>query len=318
MQQHITDVSNASRTLMMNLESLSWDPGLLDILGVLPEMLPQIRSSSEIYGTTSGVAGLRDGIPVCGIAGDQQAALFGQACFDPGQVKCTYGTGAFVLMNTGSRLVRSSRGLLTTVGWKLNDEVTYALEGSVFIAGAAVQWLRDGLGIISSSPQVAELAKSVDSSEGVVFVPALVGLGAPRWNPEARGAITGITRGTSAAHLCRATLEGIAFQVADVVAAMQADLGEKVDFLRIDGGAATNDLLVQFQSDILQVEIHRPKVVETTALGAALLAGLAAGIWKDRDDIRRQWQIDARFVPGMGADEVSGHLERWETALAKI
>jgi len=317
-EQHITDVSNASRTLMMNLESLDWDPELLDILGVEAAMLPRIRSSSEIYGTTRGVPGLPDEIPVCGIAGDQQAALFGQACFDPGQVKCTYGTGAFVLMNTGDRLVRSSRGLLTTVGWKLGQEVAYALEGSVFIAGAAVQWLRDGLGILSSSPQVEELAGSVDSSDGVVFVPALVGLGAPRWNPDARGAITGITRGTTAAHLCRATLEGIAFQVTDVVRAMRADLGEPIDFLRVDGGAATNDLLVQFQSDILQVEIHRPKVVETTALGAALLAGLAAGLWKDRDEVRSLWQNEKSFRPGMSQDEASRHLERWDAALAKI
>jgi glycerol kinase len=321
--RHVTDVSNASRTLMMNLEKLSWDGSLLEILEVPSRMLPEIRPSSEVYGTTRGVEGLPDGIPVCGMAGDQQAALFGQNCFDPGQVKCTYGTGAFVLMNTGGQLVRSSRGLLTTVGWQIGNEITYALEGSVFIAGAAVQWLRDGLGIISSSSQVGELAASVDSSEGVVFVPALVGLGAPRWNPVARGVITGITRGTSTAHLCRATLEGMAFQVRDVVEAMRHDAGDipgiggEVADMRVDGGAAVCDLLLQFQSDILHVEIHRPRIVETTALGAALLAGLAAGVWKDREEIRRHWQSEKIFKPQMSDDEVTAHLDRWEAAVTK-
>jgi glycerol kinase len=316
--RHITDVSNASRTLMMNLETLDWDAGLLDLLGIPPGLLPEIRSSSEVYGTTRGLSFLPDGIPVCGIAGDQQAALFGQACFDPGQVKCTYGTGAFVLMNTGGDLVRSDRGLLTTVGWKIGDEVTYALEGSVFIAGAAVQWLRDGLGIIRSSSAVGELASSVDTSDGVVFVPALVGLGAPRWNPDARGTIVGITRGTTAAHLCRATLEGIAFQVRDVVEAMRQDAGNQVAFLRVDGGAAVNDLLIQFQSDILGVEIHRPGVVETTALGAALLAGLAAGVFPDRDAIRSQWEIERSFKSSMASEDVAAHLARWEAAIARV
>lgn len=314
---HVTDVSNASRTLMMNLKTLAWDPELLRILGVPPGMLPLIRPSCEVYGTTRGVAGLPDGIPICGMAGDQQAALFGQACFQPGQVKCTYGTGAFVLMNTGGRPVESSRGLLTTVGWQIGKEVVYALEGSVFIAGAAVQWLRDGLGIISEAAEIEKLAASVDSSDGVVFVPALVGLGAPRWNPGARGIVTGITRGTTAAHLARATLEGIAFQVRDVVEAMRRDLQSPVDFLRVDGGAAKNDLLLQFQSDVLGVEIHRPRITETTALGAALLAGLAAGIWKSRDEIMNNWQPEKGFKPQRSADEVAALLADWEAAVAK-
>jgi glycerol kinase len=316
-KKHITDVSNASRTLMMNLETLGWDPELLDILGIPAALLPEIRPSSEIYGTTQGVPGLPDGIPVCGIAGDQQAALFGQACFDPGQVKCTYGTGAFVLMNTGGKLVRSTRGLLTTVGWKVGQEVAYALEGSVFIAGAAVQWLRDGLKIISRSDQIEELAQSVPASDGVVFVPALVGLGAPHWNPEARGIITGITRGTTAAHLARATLEGIAFQVHDVVEAMREDAQNRVAFLRVDGGAAVNNLLLQFQSDILQVEIHRPEIIETTAMGAALLAGLAVGIWKGREEIRNRWRVERTFWPGLDPKAAATQLERWEAAVQR-
>jgi glycerol kinase len=314
---HVTDVSNASRTLMMNLHTLDWDPELLQILGVPPAMLPDIRPSSEVYGTTRGVPGLPDGIPICGMAGDQQAALFGQTCFQPGQVKCTYGTGAFVLMNTGGRPLESSGGLLTTVGWQIGDEVVYALEGSVFIAGAAVQWLRDGLGIISESAEIEKLAASVNSSEGVVFVPALVGLGAPRWNPDARGIVTGITRGTTAAHLARATLEGIAFQVRDVVEAMRRDLQDQVSFLRVDGGAAKNDLLLQFQSDVLGVEIQRPRITETTAMGAAFLAGLAAGVWKDRDEILHNWQPEKGFKPQRSADEVATLLADWEAAVAK-
>jgi glycerol kinase len=316
-QVHVTDVSNASRTLLMNLKTLSWDPELLQILGIPPALLPDIRTSCEVYGTTRGVEGLPDGIPICGMAGDQQAALFGQTCFQPGQVKCTYGTGAFVLMNTGNQLVSSSRGLLTTVGWKLGDEVVYALEGSVFIAGAAVQWLRDGLGLFAKSAEIEKLAASVNSSDGVVFVPALVGLGAPRWNPDARGIITGITRGTTAAHLARATLEGIAFQVRDVVEAMRQDLQSEVAFLRVDGGAAGNDLLLQFQADVLQVEIHRPKILETTALGAALLAGLAAGVFKSRNEILNNWQQEKGFKPQRSADEVAALLAEWEQAVSK-
>jgi len=316
-QVHVTDVSNASRTLLMNLKTLAWDPELLQILGIPPSLLPDIRPSSETYGTTRGVEGLPDGIPICGMAGDQQAALFGQTCFQPGQVKCTYGTGAFVLMNTGNQLVSSSRGLLTTVGWKIGDEVVYALEGSVFIAGAAVQWLRDGLRLFAKSAEIEKLAASVDSSDGVVFVPALVGLGAPRWNPDARGLISGITRGTTAAHLARATLEGIAFQVRDVVEAMRHDLQSPVAFLRVDGGAAGNDLLLQFQADVLQVEIHRPKILETTALGAALLAGLAAGIFKNKNEILKNWQQEKGFRPQRSADEITALLAEWEQAVSK-
>ncbi|NMB73774.1 MAG: glycerol kinase GlpK [Myxococcales bacterium] len=316
-ERHLTDVSNASRTLLFNLETLDWDNELLALFGVPAAILPRVVPSSGDFGTTRGAPHLPDGIPVCGIAGDQQAALFGQACFDPGQVKCTYGTGAFVLNNTGERLVRSRHGLLTTVAWRLHDRVAYALEGSVFIAGAAVQWLRDGLGIIRSSAEVGPLAAKVDSSDGVVFVPALTGLGAPHWNPSARGVIAGITRGTTAAHLARATLEGIAFQVHDVVQAMAGDAGVPLQFLRVDGGAAENDLLLQFQSDILRIPIHRPKVTATTALGAALLAGLAAGVFRDLDAIRDLWERERVFSPQMPEEQVAAHLSRWETALGK-
>jgi glycerol kinase len=316
-QAHVTDVSNASRTLLMNLETLDWDEDLLTLLRVPREVLPRIRPSAEVYGLTRGLGVLPDGIPIAGMAGDQQAALFGQTCFERGQVKATYGTGAFVLMNTGRALVRSDQGLLTTLGWQLGDEVIYALEGSVFIAGAAVQWLRDGLGLIKTSGEVEALAASVPGSDGVVFVPALVGLGAPRWNPDARGALTGLTRGTSAGHIARAALEGIAFQVRDVVVAMQKDLGAPLGFLRVDGGACRNDLLIQFQSDVLGVEIHRPRITETTSLGAALLAGLATGVWQDREDIRRRWAVEKAFRPGMQPGEVQAHLARWEAAVAK-
>ncbi len=316
-QAHVTEVSNASRTLMMDLESLAWHDELLSLLGVPRQVLPEIRSSSEKYAETRGVPGLPDGIPICGMAGDQQSALFGQTCFDEGQVKCTYGTGAFVLMNTGSKALHSEQGLLTTVGWRMGDQVVYALEGSVFIAGAAVQWLRDGLNLVSTAPEIEPMARSVDSSEGVVFVPALVGLGAPRWNPNARGIITGITRGTTKAHLARAALEGIAFQVRDVVEAMRRDLNGQVDIMRVDGGAAANDLLLQFQADLLGVQIHRPKVLETTALGAALLAGLSAGVWKNTEDIRQHWALDKSFGPELDPQQVQEHLDRWEAAVAK-
>ncbi len=314
---HVTEVSNASRTLLLDLERLEWDAELLALLDIPPAVLPEVRGSSEVYGHTRGLEFLPDGIPICGMAGDQQAALFGQACFAPGQVKCTYGTGAFVLMNTGSRKVLSEHGLLTTVAWRIGDQALYALEGSVFIAGAAVQWLRDGLGIIDDAAAIEALAASVDSSDGVVFVPALAGLGAPHWNPEARGLIAGLTRGTTRAHLARAALEGIALQVRDVVAAMRADSGEQVDFMRVDGGAAQNDLLLQLQSDLLSVELHRPRVFETTALGSAMLAGLAAGVWPDLDTLRQRWALEARFEPVADAEQVQAHLDRWNAALGK-
>jgi len=315
---HVTDVSNASRTLMMNLESLQWDEELLRPLGVPRALLPRIAASSEVYGYTRGLAQLPDGVPVCGIAGDQQAALFGQGCLEPGEAKCTYGTGAFVLLNTGGRLVRSGRGLLTTVAWKIGTQTAYALEGSVFIAGAAVQWLRDGLGIIKSSSEVEQLASRVPSSEGVVFVPALVGLGAPYWKPEARGLVCGLTRGSTAAHLARATLEAIAFQVADVIEAMNLDAGQKLRLLRVDGGASVNRLLMQFQADLLGVEIQRPPVVETTAWGAAQLAGLAAGMWSGPEQLKQLRKTAAAFRPQLSPEQVAQHLARWRAAVGRV
>ena len=314
---HVTDVSNASRTLLMNLETLQWDDELLDLLDVPASVLPAIRSCSEIYGTTHGFAGLPDGIPVSGMAGDQQAALFGQACFDVGEAKCTYGTGAFLLMNTGARPIASQNGLLTTVGWQIGDQVTYALEGSAFIAGAAVQWLRDGLGIIESAPEIEALAQSVESSDGVYFVPALTGLGAPYWQPDARGVICGITRGTTRANLARATLEGIAFQNLDILNAMAADLDKPLRTLKVDGGAAANDLLMQFQADLLGVELVRPELLETTALGAAFLAGLAVGVWSDLEEVRATWRENRRFSRRMDQGDVACRIAGWVQAVER-
>ena len=314
---HVTDVSNASRTLLFGLRSLDWDDDMLRLFEIPREVLPQARACAEVYGQTRGVAGLPDGIPVAGMAGDQQAALFGQACFAPGEAKCTYGTGAFLLMNTGSAPVASTRGMLTTVGWKVGGEVAYALEGSAFIAGAMVQWLRDGLGLIQSAAEIEALAKSVPDSGGVVAVPALAGLGAPHWRPEARGVITGITRGTTRAHLARAVLEGIALQNVDILAAMQADSGKQLARLKVDGGAAQNDLLMQYQADLLGVEISRPAIIETTGLGAAFLAGLGAGVWKSTADITRTWREEKRFKPQMSASDRKAHLDRWSAAIAK-
>jgi glycerol kinase len=313
---HVTDVSNASRTLLLDLRSLAWDRELCELFAVPPAVLPAVRSSSEIYGRTRGVPGLPDGIPVAGCAGDQQAALFGQACFAPGDAKCTYGTGAFLLVNTGHEPVPSKNGLLTTVAWRVGAETCYALEGSAFIAGAAVQWLRDGLKLIGSAAEIEALARSVASSGGVVFVPALVGLGAPHWRPEARGTIVGITRGTTAAHLARATLEGIALQINDLARAMCDDLQQPLGSFRVDGGAAANDLLMQLQADILKTEIVRPQVVETTALGAAFLAGLATDVWRGVEAIAAAWRPDRRFAPSMSDEERRAHLERWARAVA--
>ncbi|MFT3914701.1 MAG: glycerol kinase GlpK [Anaeromyxobacteraceae bacterium] len=312
---HVTDVSNASRTLLMDLRSRAWDPGLLDLFGVPAGILPEIRPSSQVYGTTKGVRVLPDGIPVAGIAGDQQAALFGQACFDPGAAKCTYGTGAFLLQNVGPEPVASSRGLLATVAWQVGDEVAYALEGSAFIAGAAVQWLRDGLGIIKRSSDVEALARTVKDSAGVVFVPALAGLGAPHWRPEARGLVRGIDRGTTAAHLARATLEGIAFETFELAEAMRVEAGKPFPVFKVDGGASMNDLLMQFQADLLDVPVERPRMIETTALGAAFLAGLGVGFWKDRSEIRKAWKAGKRFTPRMKATEREAHLARWRKAV---
>jgi glycerol kinase len=312
---HVTDVTNASRTLLLDIHALEWSARLCDLLKVPRAILPDVRSSAERYGDTRGVPGLRDGIMVAGIAGDQQAALFGQACFGIGDAKCTYGTGAFLLMNTGSRAVPSKNGLLTTVGWKLGEQVVYALEGSTFIAGAMVQWLRDGLGIIDSAREIEALAASVPDSGGVVAVPALAGLGAPHWRPEARGLITGLTRGTTKAHLARAVLEGIALQIADLLGAMQSDAELPVHTLKVDGGASANNLLMQFQADVLGCEIVRPALVETTALGAALLAGITAGVWKDTSDAARAWKEERRFKPQMSTADVDAYKQRWRAAV---
>jgi len=316
---HVTDVTNASRTLLMDLRRLAWDDDLLSIFDVPREVLPEIRSSSEIYGFTRGVKGLPDGIPIAGIAGDQQAALFGQACFDVGDSKCTYGTGAFLLMNVGSKPVASKAGLLATVGWQLGEkgETAYALEGSSFIAGAAVQWLRDGLGLIRTAAEVETLARSVRNSGGVIFVPALAGLGAPHWRPEARGLFTGIERGTTAAHLARAVLEGIAFQIHELCEAMERDAGRTIKAFKVDGGACANDLLMQFQADLLQTPVIRPKMIETTALGAAFLAGLAVGIWPSKESIRRVWKQDRRFSPRMKSPARAERLAAWQAAVAR-
>ncbi|TNE51432.1 MAG: glycerol kinase [Deltaproteobacteria bacterium] len=316
-QAHVTDVSNASRTLMMDIHKLAWSDELLEPLGVPRAILPEIRGNAEVYGQTVATGPLPAGIPIAGMAGDQQAALFGQACFKVGQAKCTYGTGAFLLVNTGSEAVPSERGLLTTVGWKLGDSVTYALEGSVFIAGAAVQWLRDELKIIGASPEVESLAASVPDSGGVVFVPALAGLGAPHWNAEARGLIWGLTRGSNQGHIARATLEGVAFMTNDVLQAMSDDLGRPIVGLKVDGGASANKLLMQFQADLLQNRIVRPEMIETTALGAAFLGGLGAGIWSSTDDILGVWREDAHFDPGMSEEQRSEHLSRWKEAVSR-
>ncbi len=314
---HVTDVSNASRTMLMGLRSLSWDQPMLEMLDVPKEVLPRIAASSEVYGMTRGMKSLPDGIPVSGMAGDQQAALFGQACFTPGESKCTYGTGAFLLMNVGETPVASKAGLLTTVGWKLDGKTTYALEGSSFIAGAAVQWLRDGLQLIKRSEDVEALAKTVKSSGEVVFVPALAGLGAPHWRPDARGLFAGIDRSTNRGHLARAVLEGIALQIQDLAEAMKLDSGRDIPAFKVDGGAVKNDLLMQYQADILGTNVVRPKNVETTSLGAAFLGGLGVGFWKSADDIRKAWKADRVFKPKMSEGERAQHLGKWREAVKR-
>jgi glycerol kinase len=314
---HATDVTNASRTLLMNLARGEWDGELLRIFDVPAEVLPRIVGSAEVVGRTTGVGFLPDGIPIAGIAGDQQAALFGQGCFREGDAKCTYGTGAFVLMNIGSRPALSRHGLITTAAWRIGGATTYALEGSAFVAGAAVQWLRDGLGIIRTAREVEELARRVASTDGVVFVPALAGLGAPYWDPEARGTITGITRGTTAAHLARATLEGVAFQVRDLLDAMVKDAARPIGRLNVDGGAANSDLLLQFQADIANVVVERPLDVESTGRGAALLAGLGAGLWSGLDDVARFLKPGTRFQPAMAEVDRESHLKRWVDAVRR-
>jgi glycerol kinase len=315
---HATDDTNASRTLLLDLHTLSWSDELLEIMGVPRMILPQVVASSGTIGTTKGVPGVPDGVPIAGLAGDQQSALFGQACFTPGDAKCTFGTGAFILMNTGDQPIASQAGLLTTVAWKLaTGELRYALEGSAFIAGAAVQWLRDGLGFFASAAEVEELAASVPDAGGVIVVPAFAGLGAPHWRPDARGAITGLTRGTTRAHIARAALEGIALQNVDILRAMERDAGQRLTVLKVDGGASANDLLMQFQSDVLGVEISRPALVETTALGAAFLAGLGTGVWQDQDQLTQTWREQRRFTPTEDRARVAEHLARWDVAVAK-
>jgi glycerol kinase len=313
---NVTDASNASRTLLMNIHTGDWDDELLSILGVPRSMLPEIRSSSEVYGEVDAVPELK-GIQIAGIAGDQQAALFGQACFQPGMAKNTYGTGCFMLMNTAKEAVDSKNKLLTTVAWKLGDELVYALEGAVFVGGAVVHWLRDGLGIIKTSSDVEKLAHSVPDSGDVYIVPAFTGLGAPHWDPYARGAIVGITRGTTAAHIARAAVDSIALQVADLAGAMHSDSASPLKELRVDGGASVNDSLLQCQSDIMQLPVVRPKVTETTALGAAYLAGLAAGVWKHADEIHHHWKVDRRFEPRMSADQAESIRARWHEAVER-
>jgi glycerol kinase len=309
---HVTDVSNASRTMLYDISKGEWDDDLLEIFGVPRSMLPEVRSSSEVYGTTSL---LGTPVPIAGIAGDQQAALFGQACLKPGMVKNTYGTGCFMLMNTGTKRIASKHNLLTTVAWRIGDRTEYALEGSIFIAGAVVQWLRDGLEFFRSAPEIEALAAVVEDTGGVYLVPAFAGLGAPHWDPHARGTIVGLTRGTQKAHLARAALEGIALQVMDVLKAMEGDAGIKLKELRVDGGASANDLLMQMQADLLNVPVVRPTVSETTALGAAYLAGLAVGYWKNEAEIAKQWQTDRRFKPAMRSAARGRIVEGWERAL---
>jgi glycerol kinase len=313
---HITDASNASRTMLLNIKTLQWDEDLLEIFKIPRNLLPEVRPSSQAYGKT-GADLFESPIEIGGIAGDQQAALFGQTCYDRGLAKNTYGTGCFLLMNIGSEAVASKHRLLTTVAWRLKDRTEYALEGSVFIGGAVVQWLRDGLGLVKSAEEIEELARRVPDAGGVYVVPAFAGLGAPHWDQYARGTITGITRGTTAAHFARAALESIAFQVADIVDVMQEDSGVRLHELRVDGGAAANNLLLQFQADILGIPVVRPKVTETTALGAAYLAGLAVGYWSSEQDVVANWVVDRRFEPSMPRDRARQLRRRWSEALQR-
>ena len=311
---HATDVSNASRTMLFNIHSLAWDEELLTLFTIPLSMLPEVKSSSEVYGHTQNILTAHN-IPIAGIAGDQQAALFGQMCTQPGMVKNTYGTGCFMLMNTGEKAVPSTNNLLTTVAWKVNGVTNYALEGSVFIAGAVVQWLRDGLKIIRNSAEVEMLAREVSSSEGVYMVPAFAGLGAPYWNQHARGTIVGITRGSTGAHFARAALDSIAFQTMDVLKAMEKDSGIAIKELRVDGGATANNLLMQFQSDLLNIQVVRPTIVETTALGAAYLAGLAVGYWNNTEEIQQQWQMERVFSPTMTETQRNELSNGWRQAI---
>ncbi len=315
-QVHVTDVSNASRTMLFNIHTLQWDKDLLELFNIPESMMPQVKSSSEIYGYTKATLFAYE-VPIAGMAGDQQAALFGQMCTEPGSVKNTYGTGCFLLMNSGEKPIMSSNNLLTTVAWKIGDTVNYALEGSIFVAGSVVQWLRDGLGIIKSSSDIEKLAKSVPDNGGVYFVPALTGLGAPYWDQYAKGSLYGISRGTTAGHIARAALEGIAFQTMDIVKAMKKDAGCALKELKVDGGASRNNLLMQFQADVLGTSVIRPKVTETTALGAAYLAGLAVGYWDSIDHIKSQWGVEKEFTPQADEETVSALKEGWADAIRR-
>lgn len=311
---HATDVSNASRTMLLNIHTAEWDDELLKIFSVPKSILPEVKASSKIYGVTGNIIP-ESHLPIAGIAGDQQAALFGQMCTQPGMVKNTYGTGCFMLMNTGTKAIASKNNLLTTIAWKIDDKIEYALEGSVFIAGAVVQWLRDGLKIIRTSNEVEELAKDATDAGGVYLVPAFAGLGAPHWNQHARGTLFGLTRGSSNAHIARAALDSIAYQTYDVLKAMEADAGINITELRVDGGATVNNGLMQFQSDILHSKVVRPRITETTALGAAYLAGLAVGYWKNIDEIQQQWQVDKKFSPQMETSKANELLNGWRRAV---
>jgi glycerol kinase len=316
---HKTDVSNASRTMLMNIHEAWWDEELLDLFRIPESLLPEIAASSGEFGRTQGLGFLPDGIPIAGIAGDQQSALFGQSCFAVGEAKCTFGTGSFLLLNTGSKAVASKSRLLTTIAWKLpQQEITYALEGGAFICGAAVQWLRDGLNLFSKSAEVEDLARTVSDTGGVEFVPALTGLGAPHWKPEARGVLCGLTRGTTKAHVARATLEAMALQNVDILLAMQKDLGKKLKNIKVDGGAAANNLLMQMQADYLGTSVVRPRIVETTAMGAAYLAGLGVGLWRDQEEIKKIWNKDREFKVELGLKERKARWQRWNEALKKV
>lgn len=320
---HMTDVTNASRTMLFNINTLTWDEEILNLLGIPKSMLPEVRSCSEVYGHTAVLKGLgvstsaNDSVPVAGMIGDQQSALFGQMCVNPGDVKNTYGTGCFMLMNIGNSPIQSRNNLLTTVAWKIGDRVDYALEGSVFVAGSVVQWLRDGLGIICSSCEIEALAKTVEDNAGVYFVPALTGLGAPYWDSYAKGTITGITRGTTAGHIARAALEGIAFQTMDIVESMEKDSNITIKSLKVDGGASRNNLMMQFQSDLLGVSVIRPQITETTALGSAYMAGLAVGFWTSLDEIAKQWQTERLFNPEMPIESVKKAKSGWADAIQR-
>jgi glycerol kinase len=311
---HVTDITNASRTMLFNIRDQKWDKELLEIMGIPESMLPEVKESSEYYGETDEKI-FSEKIPITGIAGDQHAALFGQMCLEKGMVKNTYGTGCFMLMNIGNEFTESKNNLLTTVAWKINGRIQYAFEGSIFIAGAVVQWLRDGLGIIKSSSEIEELAMQVEDTNGVFFVPAFAGLGAPYWNQDAKGTIVGITRGTKSAHIARAAVEAIAYQTMDVLKSMEADSGISIKELRVDGGATANNLLMQFQANLLNCKVIRPEITETTALGAAYLAGLAVGFWKDSSEISQWWKAEREFVPVIERDKMQAGIESWKQAV---